>query len=141
MDNGTTNGSGSTPLSLAEVAELVGGRVEGDSSIQVGGIAPLEQAGEAELGFLAQRRYLKYLSDSEAGAVLVSEALAGEAVKIAGRVVVKDPHTALPPLLERFYPQPAPEPGIHHPAAGPDPQRFFGRRHRRPVLQHPVRGS
>jgi UDP-3-O-[3-hydroxymyristoyl] glucosamine N-acyltransferase len=100
-------------LTLAEVAEMVGGRVEGDSSIPVSGIAPLDQANPEELGFLAQRRYLRFLPGSRALAVLVSESLAEGAKGVPGRVVVEDPHGALPRLLAHFHPQRPVEPGIH----------------------------
>ncbi len=100
-------------LTLAEVAEMIGGRAEGDPSIPVRGVAPLDQAGPEELGFLALRRYLKYLPACQAGAVLVSEALATEARSFPGRVVVKEPHGILPALLGCFYPPPPREPGVH----------------------------
>ncbi|MFH1765237.1 MAG: UDP-3-O-(3-hydroxymyristoyl)glucosamine N-acyltransferase [Gemmatimonadota bacterium] len=100
-------------LSAGQVAEMVGGRVDGDPSVQVEGIAPLDQALEAELGFLAQRRYLRYLPETRAQALLVSEALAEEAGGHPSRVVVKDPHQVLPTVLAYFYPTPVPEPGIH----------------------------
>ena len=100
-------------LTVEEVAELVGGRAEGDRSLRVEGIAPLDQANASELGFLAQRRYLKYLPGSRARAVLVGEALAGEVQEIPARVVVEDPHAVLPRLLAHFHPPPTHEPGIH----------------------------
>jgi UDP-3-O-[3-hydroxymyristoyl] glucosamine N-acyltransferase len=100
-------------LSAGELADLLQGRVEGDSTVRIGGIAPLEQADETELGFLAQRRYLRHLPGSKAGVLLVSEDLAKEAEEHPSRVVVPDPHKALPGLLPRFYPTPRARPGIH----------------------------
>jgi UDP-3-O-[3-hydroxymyristoyl] glucosamine N-acyltransferase len=113
MSNETTLGSGTGFLTLERAAELVGGRVEGDPRIEVRGIAPLDQAGPEELGFLAQRRYLGRLAGSRARSVLVSEALAGSVGEVPGRIVVKEPYAALPPLLALFYPEPPIEPGIH----------------------------
>jgi UDP-3-O-[3-hydroxymyristoyl] glucosamine N-acyltransferase len=92
---------------------MVDGRFEGDPSIQVTGVAPLSQAGETELGFLAQRRYLRDLPETRARALLVAEALADQAMDVPARVVVKDPHGALPRLLDYFYPAPSISPGIH----------------------------
>ena len=100
-------------LTAEQVVEMVDGRIEGDSSAQIEGIAPLNQARGAELGFLAHRRYLKHLPDTEAHTLLVSEALAGDAEGHPSRIVVKDPHSVLPKLLAYFYPTPLPEPGIH----------------------------
>lgn len=100
-------------LTLGEVSQLVGGRVEGDPSIMVKGIAPLDQALEDELGFLAQRRYLRFLPEIRTRSVLVSESLADHVRGLPGRVIVGDPHGALPPLLARFHPASPVEPGIH----------------------------
>jgi UDP-3-O-[3-hydroxymyristoyl] glucosamine N-acyltransferase len=65
------------------------------------------------LGFLAQRRYLKDLDGTGADAILVSEDLAGNAEDHACRIVLKNPHGALPTLLNHFYPDPTRKPGIH----------------------------
>ena len=100
-------------LTVGQVAEMVGGRVEGDPLVQVEGIAPLNQAAETELGFLSHRRYLRHLAETGAGALLVSEALAVEAESHPSRVLVEDPHAVLPTILAHFYPTPVPEPGIH----------------------------
>ena len=100
-------------LTAEQVAERVQGRVEGDARVRVLGIAPLNQAQGGELGFLAQRRYLKDLPGTQAHALLVSEALAEKASSHGSRVVVEDPHAALPIILSHFYPTLVPEPGIH----------------------------
>jgi len=98
---------------VAELAELVNGRVEGDGSIRVSGVAPIEQARRGELGFLAQRRYLRFLQECQAQAVLVSRPLADQVAAMPARIVVEEAHAALPALLAVFYPQPQSEPSIH----------------------------
>lgn len=100
-------------LSSAEVAELVEGRLEGRGDVEVRDIAPVDQARDDELAFLAQRRYLKRLPGAGARAVLVSEELAQEVRGFPARVVVPDPHAALPLLLPLFHPQETPAPEIH----------------------------
>ncbi len=100
-------------LTLGEVAEMVGGRVHGDPSLRVTGVAPLDQARQEELGFLAQRRYLRFLPETRTLSVLVSESLAEHVKDLPGRVVVKDPHGALPSLLAHFHHGKPVEPGIH----------------------------
>ena len=100
-------------LSVVEIAGLVGGRIEGEGEIFVSGIAPLDQASPEELGFFAQRKYLKHLPGTRARAILVSEALAAEATEIPCRIVVKEAHLALPTLLAVLHPEPPAAPGIH----------------------------
>jgi UDP-3-O-[3-hydroxymyristoyl] glucosamine N-acyltransferase len=106
-------GSKHPMLSVEEISALVGGRFEGDGRIRVEGVASLDQASETELGFLAQRRYLRFLPHARARAVLVSEALAGAAAALPARVVVEEPHAVLPRLLAHFYPDRPVSPGIH----------------------------
>lgn len=105
--------SGAPGRTVGELAERVAGRLEGDPSIEVSGIAPLDQAGPEELAFLAQRRYLKRLHHCRAHAILVSEGLAGSVEMFPARIVVKEAHAALPALLPVFYPEPEPTPSIH----------------------------
>jgi UDP-3-O-[3-hydroxymyristoyl] glucosamine N-acyltransferase len=100
-------------LSVGEVAERIGGTVQGDPSVRIAGIAPLNQASKVELGLLAQKRYLKDLPEAKAGALLVSSELEETAADYPSSIVVPDPHAALPVILALFYPTPRPEPGIH----------------------------
>jgi UDP-3-O-[3-hydroxymyristoyl] glucosamine N-acyltransferase len=61
---------------LAELAELVGGRVEGDPERTVEAIRALETAGPGDLSFVTQPRHRARALLSGAGALLVSEGLA-----------------------------------------------------------------
>jgi UDP-3-O-[3-hydroxymyristoyl] glucosamine N-acyltransferase len=113
MNSFPTHRPGSSPVSLAEAAALVGADPP-DSELALTGIRPLGDAGSGELGLLAHRRYLRELAESRAGALLVSRDLAEEAAR-DGRpsLVVDDAHQALAALLERFFPRDALEPEIH----------------------------
>lgn len=103
----------SPSLTAGEIAEIVGGEVHGDSDVRLSGIAPIDQAGSDSLGLLADRRYLKYLESTEAGALMVSEGLADAASGYANRIVVPDAHSAMAVLLGVLYPVEEPVPGIH----------------------------
>ena len=111
-----TSGSrreGELILTAGEVATLVRGRIEGDPSVRVSGIVPLDEAGPDEMGFLADRRYLGHLGPCGAGSLLVSEDLADEAAGFATRVIASDPYEALRPLLAHLHPEPPTESGVH----------------------------
>jgi UDP-3-O-[3-hydroxymyristoyl] glucosamine N-acyltransferase len=99
---------------LSELAELVGGRVEGNPDRAVSAIRSLEAAGPADLSLLTHSRYRARAAASGAGALLVAPALAAAAAEL-GRdlLVVDDPSWALSRLLERFHPAPVREPGVH----------------------------
>ncbi len=105
----------STPptLTLQEVAELVGGRLAGDGTGTIRGIAPLEEAEPEQLGLLAAKRYVRFVDQSRAAALLVSEELEAHVTGERPLVVVEDAHRALVPLLERLHPPEPVEPGIH----------------------------
>ncbi len=60
-----------TSFTLAELAARVGGEVQGDGALRIEGVAPLEDAGPAQLSFFANRKYRKAFEASRAGAVIV----------------------------------------------------------------------
>jgi UDP-3-O-[3-hydroxymyristoyl] glucosamine N-acyltransferase len=118
---------------LAELAELVGGRVEGDPEREVEAIRTLDAAGPRDLSFLTHPRYRAQALASAAGALLVGpdfppELAAGERRDL---LVVSDPSLALARLLERLAPAERPEAGVHATAVlGPgcsvDPSAHVG---------------
>jgi UDP-3-O-[3-hydroxymyristoyl] glucosamine N-acyltransferase len=109
-----------TQLTLARVAELTGGRLEGDGSRRVAAVVPAAEAGEEDLAFLAARRYAAAARGSGAGAFLVSKELEDH-VSDRPRVVVTDGHRALQALLTALHPVEPPEAGVH-------PTAVLGRR-------------
>ncbi len=115
---------------LAELAELVGGRVEGDPDRSVEAIRTLEAAGPQDLSFLKDPRYRAQAESSGAGALLVGPALAG---MVPGRdlLVAADPDLALARLLAVVHPPARREPGVHatavlEPGSAVDPTAHVG---------------
>jgi UDP-3-O-[3-hydroxymyristoyl] glucosamine N-acyltransferase len=103
---------------LAELAELVGGRVEGDPDREVEAIRTLEAAGPRDLSFLNHPRYRAQAAASAAGALLVGrdvppELASGPHTPRRDLLVVDDPAFALARLLAHLTPQGGPEPGVH----------------------------
>lgn len=112
-------------LSLADLAVVVGGELQGPGERVVRGVAPLDAAGPDELSFVANPRYLPYLQGAQAGAVLVPPELRARIPKEMAAVVVDDPHLALYRLLPILYPRPRREAAIH-PTAVIDPSAVVG---------------
>jgi len=104
------------PLTLDRVAELVGGRRVGTGSLRVVGVAPLDEAGPSQMGFLARKRYARFVPESRAGAFLVAADLEEFLPTEAARVVVQDPYPALRTLLAHFFPEET-APAEVHPTA------------------------
>lgn len=99
--------------SLAELAERLGGRVEGDAERPVEAIRTLEAAGPSDLSFLTNARYRRQAALSRAGALLVAPGVPGLGDLGKDLLVVDDPAYALSRLLAIFVPPEAREPGVH----------------------------
>lgn len=103
-----------TPLTTGQVAEVSGGRLEGSAAQPVRRLAPLADAGPADMGLLADRRYLDQATGSAAGSFLVSAELVDRiADDPRPRVVVADAHAALVPILDALHPRAGATPGVH----------------------------
>ena len=103
-------------LTVAEIAELVNGTVSGDGSVTIREVAPIHQARSDEIGVLFDRRYLKHMHDTTAGAMLVSSEFSDSVDPEANCVIVDDARLALGVLLSRLHP-PEPAPMGVHPTA------------------------
>lgn len=100
-------------MKASEIAQLVNGSFEGVADPELFDLAPLDRAQAEHLSFLADPRYLPYLRNAQAGAVLIAESLAMRGSTELPRIVVKDVHRALALLLELFHPDASPNPGVH----------------------------
>ena len=110
-----TGGEGGSVLTAAAIAQLTGGRLEGDEHASVSSVASLDRAQAGQLSFCASPKYASQLVATRASVVLVAPdvATAASGGGTATRVVVEKPHDALVSLLPRLYRSPAAEPGIH----------------------------
>src|SRR5688500_9715786 len=100
-------------MKASEIAKLVGGTFDGPADPEITGVAALDRASGSELSFVAHPKYLPYLAESEAGAILVTETLIPRGSTTLPRIVVKDVHRALAEVLRRFHPEPTIPEGIH----------------------------
>lgn len=99
-------------MKLAAIAQLVGGRLEGDGAIEITGVAGLREAGRGDVSFLTNARYASAVAGTGASAVLLGEEWRGACP--CALVRVADPNRAFALLAERFAPPlPEIEAGIH----------------------------
>lgn len=97
---------------VAEVARQVGGRVDGDETRLLTGMAGLRDAGEGDLSFFSNRRYLEAAEHTHATAVLVPEDWEHHCPAVLIKVPNPDAAFAcLAPLFARV--SPAYVPGVH----------------------------
>jgi len=86
---------------LKEIAELIGGELDGDVDIQITGLAGIREAEAGTLSFIANEKYLRYARESKASALVVSRDL-----QLEGKTLVRvdDPNKAWNRLLELIRP-------------------------------------
>jgi UDP-3-O-[3-hydroxymyristoyl] glucosamine N-acyltransferase len=106
-------GEGGFVLTAAAIAEAVGGKLVGDPSVAVSGVAALDRASPRDLSFLGAAKYAALFAESRAGIVLILPELAEAPGSTPARVVVERPQEALMMLLPRFQQSSEPLPGIH----------------------------
>ena len=95
-------------MKLKEIAERLGCGLAGDGDIEILGVAGLEQAGPAQLTFLANMKYGPKVKGTQAAAIVASEAIEGLPTLIS-----KNPYLDHSRALALFYQPPRPKPGIH----------------------------
>ena len=100
-------------MKASQIAKLVGGQFEGATDPEITGVAPLDRASASELSFVAHPKYIPYLADSKAGAILATETLIARGSTQLPRIVVRDVHRAVAEVLRHFHPDDALKPGIH----------------------------
>ena len=106
--------TGNVSFTLARLAEELGARLVGDPDLLISGLATLQEADPQHLAFLSNSQYRKFLANTRAGAVLLTES---DADGFAGNaLIVADPYLSYARLSHHFDPKPRALAGIH-PAA------------------------
>ncbi len=96
---------------LGRLAERLGAELRGDPDRVVRAIAPLGAAGEGDLSFLANRRYLKDLRTTRAGAVIVAPGDVDASPTAV--LVLPNPYLGYAHAAALIADPPVHEPGIH----------------------------
>ncbi len=97
-------------MRLAVLAEKIGAVVDGDGSLEITGLAPIDEAGPGSLTFVANPRYAKHLLTTAASAVIVAED-----VEVGNLTALRapEPYAAFVAALAIFDARPRPVAGIH----------------------------
>lgn len=85
-----------------QIAEFVGGRVEGDENAAVHTFAKIEQGTKGAISFLSNPKYTHYIYDTEATIVLMDEAVELEKPVKATLVRVPSAYEAVAKLLQLY---------------------------------------
>jgi UDP-3-O-[3-hydroxymyristoyl] glucosamine N-acyltransferase len=89
-------------FSAATIAQLAGGRVEGNAQAAVSGFGKIEEAQAGQLAFLANPKYEEYLYTTQASVVIVNESLELKQAVQATLIRVPDAYSAFAALLSQY---------------------------------------
>ena len=103
-------------ITVAQLAALVNGRIEGDASKEITGFAPISEAEEGAITFLTNPKYNHYLYETKASAVLVNADFVPEGSFKPTLIFVEDAYTTVSNLLEQFNAYKNNKKGIEQPS-------------------------
>ena len=109
-------------LTLRELAERLGCRLEGDGSVEIGRVAALDAAGPGDVSFLSNPKYTSQLLTTRASAVIVG---ADAAPAPCPMLRARDPYLTFAAAAALLAPDDRPAPGVS-PSAHVDPGATIG---------------
>lgn len=89
-------------FSAKQIAEFIGGRVEGNEDAKVNTFAKIEEGQPGAISFLSNPKYTHYLYDTKSSIVLVNEDLELEKSVEATLIRVKNAYEAVAKLLQLY---------------------------------------
>src|SRR3954454_9677024 len=89
-------------FSAAQIAMMIGGKVEGDAGIMVASFGKIEEAIDGQLSFLANPKYEEHLYSTRASIIIVNESQELKQSIQATLIRVPDAYTAFATLLDKY---------------------------------------
>jgi UDP-3-O-[3-hydroxymyristoyl] glucosamine N-acyltransferase len=109
-------------LTLRELAERLGCRLDGDGAVEIERLATLEAAGPGDLSFLSNQKYASQVASTRASAVIVAE---DAPPAPCAMLRARDPYLALAAAAALLAPDDRPAPGVS-PSASVDAGATLG---------------
>lgn len=89
-------------FSAAQIAMMIGGKVEGNADAAAGSFGKIEEAQAGQLAFLANPKYEEYLYTTGASVVIVNDSLELKQAVTTTLIRVKDAYSAFADLLDKY---------------------------------------
>lgn len=89
-------------FSLAQIATLLNGEVEGDTTQKVSRLDKIQEGKPGGISFLANEKYSSHLYETEATAVIISESFSPQKRVKTNLIKVKDAYKGFTQLLEAY---------------------------------------
>ena len=97
-------------MKLGEIAEKLACAVDGDASLEIAGVAGIEEAQDGDLTFLVNRKYRPALETTRASAILIAR---DEPRPPMAALRSANPYLDFARAIELFHPAPHYAPGVH----------------------------
>ncbi len=94
--------SSNNKITLSELAEQVGGKVEGNGSVIIIGVAPIEKAVAGQISFIANNRYKIHIETTKASALILDPETDANNIPC---IRIKNPYLAFAKVIDIFYPK------------------------------------
>lgn len=101
-----------------QIADMVGGSVEGEGEVQVSSLSKIEEGGQGDLSFLANPKYLPHIYTTRSSIVIVNNDLKLDKPVSCTLIRVEDAYSSFSKLLELYN-------GMRLAKSGIEPQSFI----------------
>ncbi len=88
------------PFTLGKIAEEIGAELEGDPDLVINNLAPIEDASQGELSFIAGKKYKKLIETANASALIVYPGLKSDKCSL---LIADDPQLGFARAMRLFY--------------------------------------
>lgn len=85
-----------------QIAELIGGKIEGDPEVSVDRLSKIEEGEPGTLSFLANPKYTQYIYNSRASIIIVNDSFVPESKISTTLIKVPDAYSAFAQLLDYY---------------------------------------
>ena len=119
-------------FSAAQIAQIIGGQIEGDGNVSVGSFGKIEEAKSGQLAFLANPKYEEHLYSTGASIIIINQSQQLKQPVSATLIRVPDAYSAFASLLDAYQKirtqqlSGIQEPAYIHPTATMGEQVFIG---------------
>ncbi len=97
-------------ISLKKISEWLDGKIIGDETLLIDGLASIDDASKGQLTFVSHPKYEKKALKTKASVLMTREAIKGISATL---LLVDDPYFSFAKLLTHFHPAKKKTPGVH----------------------------
>ncbi|MFT5884483.1 MAG: UDP-3-O-[3-hydroxymyristoyl] glucosamine N-acyltransferase [Arcticibacterium sp.] len=89
-------------FTVRQIAQLIGGKVEGDDSLEIDQFYKIEEGKKGGISFLANPKYEAHIYQTDSSAVIVADSFVAKESVNSSLIKVKDPYSAFSVLLGEY---------------------------------------